>query len=58
MRFRERLIRAVAHIDASSPLASSALKPHSQEWNFGESRTSGARIPRKEKQKRTASGTK
>jgi hypothetical protein len=26
MRFRERLIRAVAHIDASSPLASATLK--------------------------------
>jgi hypothetical protein len=24
----------------------SALKSHSQEWNFGDSRTSGARIPR------------
>jgi hypothetical protein len=35
----------------------SALKSHSQEWNFGESRTSGARIPREGGGKRTASGT-
>jgi hypothetical protein len=33
------------------------LKSHSQEWNFGESRTSGARIPREGKKNRTASGT-
>jgi hypothetical protein len=34
MRFRERLIRAVAHVDASSPLASATLKAceSSGEW--------------------------
>ena len=34
MRFRERLIRAVAHVDASSPLASATLKTceSSGEW--------------------------
>jgi hypothetical protein len=34
MRFRERLIRAAAHVDASSPLASATLKTceSSGEW--------------------------
>jgi hypothetical protein len=34
MRFRERLIRAVAHVDARSPLASATLKTceSSGEW--------------------------